>query len=191
VDEDQLSASCLWRRLDTPGHDAAWLEQTASGWVLRGSAVFLHGNGPACLTYEVTCAHDWTTTRGSVRGHLGEVPIAHDVARGDDGWLINGQRVQGLDDVVDLDLGFTPATNFLQLRRVSLAIGETADFDVAWLEGESPSRELIRLPQRYERRSSDSYWYESPTTGYSALLIVGPDGFARQYPGLWESENDG
>lgn len=186
----QGSASALWRRLDTPGHDAAWVQQTDSGWVLRGAAVFLHNNGPACLSYEVICAADWSTTRGSVRGHLGAVSIAHDVVRAESGWAVDGERVPGLDGVVDLDLGFTPATNFLQLNRVSLAVGDTAAFDVAWLEGESAASELIRLPQRYERRSPDRYWYESPTTGYAALLVVGPDGFARQYPGLWQAEHN-
>ena len=91
-----------------------------------GAAVFLSGGDPACLTYEATCADDWTTTRGSV------------------------------------------ATNFLQLRRVGLAVGKLSEFDVAWLEGESTASDLIHLPQRYERRSVDSYWYESPTTSYAA-----------------------
>lgn len=186
---DQPRASCLWRRLDTPGHDAAWIERTDTGWLLRGAAVFLHGIGPAYLTYEVICAADWSTTRASVRGYLGEVPISHNVVRSEDGWLVNGERIEGLGDVVDLDLGFTPATNFLQLRRVGLAVGETATFDVAWLEGESAASDLIRLPQRYERRSPDSYWYESPASDYTALLVVGPDGFARKYPGLWQVEH--
>ena len=183
------SASALWRRLDTPGYDAAWLEQSPTGWTLRGTAVFLHANGPACLTYEVTCAADWTTTRGSVRGSLGAAAVHYDVVRGITGWTLNGQRVPDIDDIVDLDLGFTPATNFLQLSRIGLAVGASTAFDVAWLEGECTSGDLVRLPQRYERRTLDSYWYESPATGYAALLVVGCDGFTRQYPGLWDAED--
>jgi hypothetical protein len=76
----------------------------------------------------------------------------------------------------------------LQLRRANVGVGETAEFDVAWLEGESTASDLVRLPQRYERRSAHCYWYESPTTGYAALLSFGPEGFARQYPELWEAE---
>lgn len=185
------SARALWRRLDTPGHDAARLDQTPTGWVLRGAAVFLHGSGPACLNYEIMCAADWTTTRGRVRGHLGAIAIAYEIVRGAAGWSVNGEHVACIDDIVDLDLGFTPATNHLQLRRANLAVGEMAEFDVAWLEGESSASELLRLPQRYERRSVDTYWYESPTSGYSALLTVAPDGFVRHYPELWVAEPGG
>lgn len=187
----QSAARVLWKRLDTPGHDAAWLEPTTSGWALRGTAVFLHANGPACLTYEVICAADWTTTRGLARGRLGPVAIDYEVVHGDSGWTVNGQPISGLENVVDLDLGFTPATNLLQLSRIDLAVGETAQFDVAWLEGESTARDLVRLPQRYERRSLDRYWYESPMSSYSALLIVAPNGFVQHYPGLWQAEMNG
>jgi hypothetical protein len=32
--------SALWRRLDTPGHDAAHVSRTDDGWRLDGAAVF-------------------------------------------------------------------------------------------------------------------------------------------------------
>jgi uncharacterized protein len=44
------------------------------------------------------------------------------------------------------------------------------------------------LPQRYERRTSSTHWYEAPTVGYEALLELTPAGFIRRYPGLWELE---
>ena len=180
------TASALWQRLDSPGHDAAWLERSPDGWVLQGTAVFRRGDAPACLAYEVVCDPSWVTIRGSVRGRLGDDRVAHELTRNASGWAVDGEPVAGLGDLVDLDFGFTPATNLLQLRRVGLAIGEAVDVTVAWFEGESASKALVRLPQRYERRSEDTYWYESPTTDYTGELVVGADGFARRYPGLWE-----
>ena len=47
--------------------------------------------------------------------------------------------------------------------------------------------EAARLPQRYERRSATTYWYESPTAGYAELLELAPSGFVSRYPGLWEA----
>ena len=183
-------ASALWRRLDTPGHDAAWLEHTPDGWLLWGTAVFRRGDAPASLAYEVVCDHSWVTIRGTVRGRRGDARVAVEITRNDRGWAVNGVPVAGLGDLVDLDLGFTPATNVLQLRRVRLAVGEAADVPVAWFDGENESHDLVRLPQRYERRSEVAYWYESPTAGYAAELIVGADGFARRYPGLWEATRE-
>lgn len=64
-------ASVLWRRLDTPGHDACRLEGTDAGWKLDGTAVFREDRLPARLTYQVTCDLAWRTKEGRVHGWLG------------------------------------------------------------------------------------------------------------------------
>jgi hypothetical protein len=89
---------------------------------------------------------------------------------------------------VDLDLGFTPATNLFPLRRLALRVGEAADAAAAWLDDEQWI--LRRLPQRYERRSADAWWYESHLGGYQGLLRVNDEGFVTEYPGLWQAEPD-
>ena len=180
------TVSALWRRLDTPGHDAAWLISTGEAWWLRETAVFRHDGAPACLAYEVACDRAWVTRWGVVRSRIGDVPVEYIVVRTDGGvWTVNGAPVAGLDDLADLDFGFTPATNLQQLRRVGLAVGGWAEVPVAWLD---TTGDLVQLPQRYERRTETTYWYEAPSTGYAGELIIGPDGFAWRYPGLWELE---
>ena len=47
-------------------------------------------------------------------------PFVHEIRRDDAGWRLNGVRVEGLEHLVDLDYGFTPATNVLQLSRIAL-----------------------------------------------------------------------
>jgi uncharacterized protein len=177
--------SAFWRRLDTPGHDAARSMQITSGWRLEGAAVFRHEFGlPARVEYSITCDRTWHTRFGVLHGWIGEqdwdVRIDHD----DNGkWHLNGTAVTGLDDCMDLDLGFTPATNFLQLRRVALQVGDRAEFPVAWID--LPQATLVRLPQRYHRRDAMTYWYESPSVNYAGLLVLAESGFVREYPGLW------
>jgi hypothetical protein len=180
-------ASMLWRRLDAPGHDACRLEQTGDGWQLDGTAVFRQNGVPAHLAYGVTCDAAWHARRGHVRGWIGSQPVTYTIVRaGDGGWILNDGRVRGLNACLDLDLGFTPATNLLQLRRLGLAEGQSADTPVAWLDVESAMLDVLR--QRYERRGTTSYWYEAPRFGYAALLDVASTGFIRHYPGLWEAE---
>lgn len=177
----------LWRRLDTPGHDACWLEGSDAGWQLHGTAVFREDGAPARLAYHLECDLSWCTRRGRVHGWLGVRPVDFTIARTDQGaWTLNAAVVPGLERYVDLDFGFTPATNLPQVRRLALAVGQAAEVPVAWLDVSAGTLEA--LPQRYERRSEESYWYESPTAGYSGLLEVTSDGFIRRYPGLWEME---
>lgn len=181
------AGSILWRRLDTPGHDACRLEETDTGWRLDGAAVFRHDDVPARLTYRVACDRAWRSHAGWIRGWLGGHSVDFSIARTPEGvWTLNGGVVSGLDSCVDLDLGFTPATNLLQLRRLGLADGQAADAPVAWLDAEAGTLQL--LAQRYERRQEATYWYEAPRFNYADVLEVTPIGFIRRYPGLWEME---
>jgi len=177
----------LWRRLDAAGHDACRLERRDDGWRLEGSATFLQEGAPACLSYALDCDGAWRTREGTVRGWVGDRKLEHRVARSSGGaWTLDGRAVPELAGLVDLDLGFTPATNLLQLRRLDLRIGQAADAPVAWLD--VPAGTLSVLRQRYERRSRSEYAYEAPRFGYAAVLQVGPLGFVESYPGLWEAE---
>jgi hypothetical protein len=176
----------LWRRLDAPGHDACRLDEVADGWHMQGTALFRLDDGPARLDYRVECDRTWRSRSARVQGWVGAQSIDVAIVRRDDGWLLNDAPVQGLDDCVDVDFGFTPATNLLQLRRIALATGDAADVPVAWLD--VPAGTLLRLEQRYHRLADDRYAYDAPRFGYHAELVVSPDGFVRQYPRLWERE---
>jgi uncharacterized protein len=178
-----VSEFAAWRRLDRPGRDAALLQAHAGGWLLRGAAAFEHDLGSAVVAYEVEVDARLETTRGTLSGFLGEASIRHEILRDDSGWRLDGARVEGLKHLVDLDFGFTPATNALQLKRIELSKGHKAEVPVAWLDLDSAA--LAELPQIYERRAKASYWYEAPTVPYRALLQIAPNGFVRSYPGLW------
>jgi len=181
-------ASILWRRLDTPGHDACHLKGNDVGWTLDGTAVFLQDGVPARLAYRIDCDLKWHTRQGQVLGFLGVKSTEFSIVRTTAGaWTLNGAVVSGLEGCVDLDLGFTPATNLLPVRRLALAEGQAADAPAAWLDVFAGTVQI--LPQRYERRSQSTYWYEASSIHFEALLDVAPVGFIRRYPGLWEAES--
>jgi hypothetical protein len=183
----RVIASILWRRLDTAGHDACRLEGDEGGWQLDGAAVFQHDGVPAHLAYQVRCDRAWRTREGRVQGWVGSRAVDVRIVHTDEGsWSLNDRVMPGLEACVDLDLGFTPATNLLSLRRLALAEGKGADVPVAWLDEAADTLEL--LPQHYERRTATTYWYESRTAGYSALLETTPAGFVSRYPSLWEMD---
>jgi uncharacterized protein len=179
--------SVLWRRLDIPGHDVCRLEESDAGWRLDGTAIFGEGQAPVQLSYSVLCDSSWRTQRGQVSGYVGAKAVEFQVARSAAGiWTLNGAPAEGLGDCVDLDFGFTPGTNVLQLRRLDLIEGQAADVPVAWLDVSGGTLDLLQ--QRYERRAKTTYWYQAPRFGYAAWLEVTPTGFVRRYPGLWEME---
>ena len=179
-------ASIRWRRLDAPGHDSCRLRRLASGWELVGTAFFLDNAVPTRLAYRVACDPRWRTRDGQVRGTVGARPVDVRIERAPGGvWRLEGRVVPGLCGCLDLDLGFTPATNLLALRRLDLSRGGAADAPAAWLDVRDGT--LVRLPQRYARRTATAYRYEAPPVGYAADLAVSDAGFVTRYPGLWAS----
>jgi len=175
----------IWRRLDVPGHDACRLIRSAEQIQLSGCAIFAQPVA-TLLMYEVTCDPEWRALRGMVSGWQGPREIHHEFVRQRDAeWTHNDQLVQAVSGCVDLDFAFTPATNRIQLERLQLAIGQSADAPAAWFDLEDETLKV--LPQRYERRTEFTYWYEAPTVGYAAELQIAASGFVARYPGLWEA----
>jgi uncharacterized protein len=182
-----VATFAFWRRLDVPGHDGCRLARDGEEWRLEGTALFREDGVLARLDYAVTCDAGWVTRHGRVSGRFGERVVDLAIGRSDAGhWTLNGVAVHGLDGCLDLDLGFTPATNAVQLRRMALERGEARDVPVAWLDVAAGTLSLLH--QRYERRSETAYWYEAPRFDYTAVLEVASSGFVRRYPSLWEME---
>ncbi len=174
--------TAFWRRLDVTGHDAARIETTSDGHRLQGTAVFRHEDEPAAISYRLDLAPDWSARQGLLRGFVGTEMLEHEILRGPDGWTLDGVAQPGLGHLLDLDLGFTPATNLQQLRRVPLEIGEEADIKVAWFD--VGAERLVELPQHYRRLDANRYAYRG--FSYQATLELAPSGFVRLYPDLWE-----
>lgn len=178
-------ADCaFWQCLYTPGHDAACLtHQGVEGWLLHGTTVFRHKAGPARINYAVEIDTTWQSRRGIVQGWLANRRVDHVIERATDSWWLDGRPI-GLAHLVDLDFGFTPATNLQQLRRAALQPGEIIDMSVAWFDLDETS--LTDLPQHYECLDASTYRYASPSGPYEAVLEIAPNGFTRVYPELWQ-----
>jgi hypothetical protein len=182
-----MGHSILWRRLDLPGHELARLEAHGEGWSLSGTAVFAGEAGPCRLDYAVICDVTWRTSSARVRGTIGDrevdLDLAADAARR---WRLNGQECRAVAGAADVDLGFSPSTNTLPIRRLALAVGARAEVQAAWLP--FPSLELQPLSQVYRREGPTTYRYESDGGRFARTLEVGPEGLVISYPGLWEAE---
>ena len=174
----------FWECLYTPGHDAACLSRHGeAGWLLRGTAVFRHEAGPACVNYAIEIDARWQSRRGTVQGYLADRPLDHVIEHRPEGWHIDGRLIDGLGHMQDLDYGFTPATNLQQLRRVALKPGQAADIPVVWFDLDATG--LIELPQHYACLDGAAYRYASPQGPYEAILEIAPNGFVQLYPQLW------
>ena len=177
-------ASILWRRLDVEGHDSCLLSKAEDGYSLKGQAIFVQDDKPCCLAYEVVCDAVWQTRAARVDGLLGLRELHFVIERDAAGqWTLNGEVQRDVAGLVDVDLGFTPASNLLAIRRFDLGVGQTSPAPAAYLT--FPELRLTRLEQSYQRLDEARYAYVAPMFGYDDILVVSPAGFVVNYPGLW------
>ncbi|WP_185968465.1 putative glycolipid-binding domain-containing protein [Paracoccus sp. M683] len=180
-------AHILWRRLDRPGHDACRLWSEGALWRIEGMAVWADASGPAQIAYEVSASEDWVTRSARLMGRAGKRAVSLSIHRDDLGnWRVNGESVPEVTGLRDIDLGFTPATNTLPIRRMRAARQDGADLAGAWLDPDD--WQLKPLPQHYERRGDNGWHYRSPSHDFTADLTIDGDGLVTDYPPLWIKE---
>lgn len=170
----------LWQASDG-GSDLCVLEAVALGWRLRGTVLTHDAEGPVELRYTVTVDSAWATSGVNV---LVAVAGADPRVMEELAAVWSGrERPQEYRDCVDVDLGFTPATNTLPIRRLGLGIGEEAEIHAAWLMW--PELTIRPALQRYARLAKDRYRYTQDD--FEAELVVDDEGLVKEYDGLWRA----
>ena len=189
----------LWQRVDGPGLEHCRLTASKDGWDLTGEAILSLDGDPARAHYLVRLNPDWTTRsvrvdawRGSERAPL-ELNLTVDEGRNwrleriDHSRHVRRDRrevVSALTGLVDVDLGFTPATNTLPIRRLVPVVGAAIEVTAAWVR--FPELTVEPLPQRYVRLDERRYRYESGGGAFVAELAVDDLGLVVRYEAGWE-----
>lgn len=186
TEETQLPRNVLWRRTDVVGMDACRFSASDKGYLISGTALYLHGEETARFEYRVSCNSDWSSQSAWVGGWLGQNELEFYISHETTGvWTIEGTGIDGVHGLLDVDLGFTPATNTNAIRRMGLAVGEEVETTAVWLDVDEWRFKPLR--QVYRRLTETEYAYRSPTHDYSAILSTDNFGIVRQYPDLWEA----
>ena len=91
-----------------------------------------------------------------------------------------------LSDAVDCDMGRSPLTNTLPVRRLGLLAGGEAELAMAWVS--VPDLRVLRSEQRYEFISAEEdgvvIRYVGRHRSYVGELTFDRDGFVLHYPDL-------
>jgi uncharacterized protein len=178
-----------WRRLDVPGREEVRVERTASGWRLTGELEVEEAGIAARLRYTIDCDSEWRTRSAMIEGEAGAGPIRFALAADGAGrWTREGTGLPEVSGALDVDLGFTPATNMLPIRRLALPVGGSAPVRSAWLR--FPDLRLELLEQTYTREAERRFRYRALVDGEPFVACLDTDAFGRvlRYEGLWEAE---
>ncbi|RKU04429.1 hypothetical protein C7H84_05810 [Burkholderia sp. Nafp2/4-1b] len=159
---------------------AEWcrLVETDAGVDLSGSVAGAIDGTPFRIDYAIVCGADWLTRSVRVTYSLGAAPLqSHGIECVAGRWTVDGVDAPALAGATDIDLGFSPSTNTLPIRRLGLEVGASAVIHTAWLR--FPAFEIVRGEQRYTRTAEHVYRYESGT--YAADIAIDDAGLVTDY----------
>lgn len=193
----------FWRRIDTAGAEHAICVER-QGLRARGTALAATPV-PYAGRYDILTDESWATTRCEVTvegaGFLRSVRLERAAGR----WRVTANEQGNLDAALlaaghpradqpgiedpgtlhaalDVDLGYSPLTNTLPIRRLNMLNnpGDRHTIDVAWVL--LPSLEVVVSSQTYRATGDGVVQFTSGT--FSADITVDERGYVRHYPGL-------
>jgi uncharacterized protein len=168
-----------WRRSDdveTDEHCTLILRD--GGLSLVGTVIGAEGGLPTRVEYRVLADRSGLTTAVHVRDLRGFETRTITLERNAKGsWTVDGAAARGLRGCTDIDLGCSPSTNTLPIRRLRLAIGASHTIRAAWVR--FPELTVVKAAQTYTRLDELSYRYASGS--FAAELTADEDGLVAEY----------
>jgi uncharacterized protein len=187
----------LWQGIQSPGSEWCTLEREPEGWRFRGIVLVEVATVPVLVQYVVALASNWATQAVEIVMRSGDASEPRELTltvAPDQRWQITRvpspnpampqDDLQALLGLVDVDLGFSPVTNTLPIRRLNPAIGEAVAVTAAWVR--FPELTIEPLPQRYIRLAERRYRYESAGGAFVAEIEVDDLGLVTAYEGGWQ-----
>jgi uncharacterized protein len=186
----------LWQRIDSPGSEWCTLEREPEGWRVGGIVLAEVAAVPVLVQYVVVLGSDWSTRAVEIVMRSGDAIEPRELrltVAPDQRWQIERgsslntsmpqDDLMALRGLIDVDLGFSPVTNTLPIRRLDPAVGEAVAVTAAWVR--FPELTIEPLPQRYIRLAERRYRYESAGGAFVAEIEVDDLGLVTMYEGGW------
>jgi hypothetical protein len=183
--DPQSVVTGLWRWLQGSGLERFELLRMGDEWLFRGTILTLSHDAAAEARYEITCDRSFHTRAAnvSVRDAAGKRTLQ--IATENGRWYENGRENKTVVGALDIDLGWSPSTNTLPIKRLKLEIGQTSgEFIAAWVR--FPELTLKPLPQEYVRLGNRKYRYSSRSGAFVAELLVDEHDLVVAYEGFWQ-----
>jgi uncharacterized protein len=169
----------VWRRSDEVATDEhCTLTLRDGGLSLVGTILGAERGLPVRTEYRVLADAAGLTTAAHVRDLRGFETRTTALDRDPKGnWSVDGVVVRVLKGCTDVDLGCSPSTNTLPIRRLRLAVGASRTIQAAWIR--FPELTVVRTAHTYTRL--DEFTYRFSSGDFATELTVDDDGLVTSY----------
>ena len=168
-----------WRRSDEVQTDEhCTLTQRDTGLSLVGTVLGAEDGAPVRIEYRVLTDAEGLTTAAHVRDLRGFEQRTLTLERDAKGnWTVDGTKVRGLKGATDVDLGCSPSTNTLPIRRLRIGVGASKTIKAAWVR--FPELTVVKADQTYTR--IDEFTYRYASGAFEAELTVDDEDLVAVY----------
>jgi uncharacterized protein len=168
-----------WRRSGLiEADEQCTLSLRPSGLALVGTVLTAEIGLPVRIEYRVLTDAAGMTTAVHVRDLRGFEQRTLELVRDRKGaWTMGSKPARGLRGCADVDLGCSPSTNTLPIRRLRLGVGASNTIKAAWVR--FPEMTVEKTEQTYTRLDEFTYRYASGT--FEAELTVDDEGVVTDY----------
>ena len=168
-----------WRRSDEVQTDEhCTLTQRDTGLSLVGTVLGSEDGAPVRVEYRVLTDGAGMTTAAHVRDLRGFEQRTLTLERDAKGnWTVDGAKVRALKGATDVDLGCSPSTNTLPIRRLRIGVGASKTIKAAWVR--FPELAVVKADQTYTRLDEFTYRYASGD--FEAELTVDDEDLVAAY----------
>jgi hypothetical protein len=176
----------LWHSNELASSEHCAISVTAQGTIFIGTAVLPVGDQPGQIEWTAR-----TDAAGRTRSAQAAITTPEGLRRfaltvdDQQRWRVDDEPADHLAGALDVDFGWTPATNTLPIRRLGLAVGAKSTIKAAWVR--FPELDVVASEQTYTRVAEDRWRYASGR--FEAELEVDPaTGVVRRYgTDLWRA----
>ena len=168
-----------WRRSDEVQTDEhCTLTQRDTGLSLVGTVLGAEDGAPVRIEYRVLTDGAGMTTAAHVRDLRGFEQRTLTLERDAKGnWTVDGAKVRALKGATDVDLGCSPSTNTLPIRRLRIGVGASKTIKAAWVR--FPELTVVKADQTYTR--IDEFTYRYASGDFEAELTVDDEDLVAAY----------
>ena len=174
----------VWRRiLDERSFEECVVSALGDGFGISGRIIAAQDDQPLTATYDIRCDRSWFAQSIVIEQTLSGQSRRLQLERAGNGWLVDGVPDAMLDGCAEPDLGLTPSTNSLAIRKLQLGVGQSAKINCAWVK--FPALSVEPSVQRYERLEERAYRYTNVASGFTAIVTVDELALPVSYERIW------
>jgi hypothetical protein len=136
------------------------------------------------VEYSIKTNINWETIFFEINArHSNQTQLIRFEGDGRGNWMSEGKEESQFNGCLDIDIPLTPFTNTLPINRLHLAIGQTREICVIYLD--LLAQEVRPVRQKYTRLSQLEYQYENVPNDFEAKIQVDESGLVVDYPSLF------